>query len=78
MMSFSLTYVAGLLMFRVNCSFSCAYDIGVQLLLLGAARSSIFFIPFAVRIPCCSVVMSSEFSVMLCVRGGGGLIVVSE
>ena len=27
-------------------------------------------IPIAVRSPCCSVVMSSKFSVMLCVIGG--------
>ena len=57
-------------MFRVNCSFSCAYDIGVNLLTLGAAWSSMFSIPLAVRSPCCSVVMSSRFSVMLCVIGG--------
>ena len=66
-MSFGVTNVAGLLMFRVNCSSSCANDIGVQLLLLGVARSTIFSIPIAVRNPCCSVVMSSRFYVMLCV-----------
>ena len=75
MMSFGVTYVADLLMFRGKCSFSCAYDICVQLLLLGAARSSIFSIPIAVRIPCCLVVISSRLCVMLCVLGGG--IVVS-
>ena len=64
MMSFGVTYVAGLFMVGVNCSFSCAYDIGVLLLRLGAARS-------AVRSLCCSVVMSFRFSVMLCVIGVG-------
>ena len=47
----------------MNCSFSCTYDIGVQLLL--------FFIPIAVKSPCCPGVMSSRFSVILCVRWGG-------
>ena len=69
-MSLGVVYVAGLLKFRVNCSFSCAYDIVVHLLLLGAARSSIFSIPIAVMSPCCSVVTLSKFSVMLCVIGG--------
>ena len=40
--SLGVTFVAGFLMFCVNCSFSCAYDMGVHVLLPGAARSSIF------------------------------------
>ena len=38
--------MAGLLMFCVNCSFACAYDIWIQLLSLGEARSSIFLCLF--------------------------------
>ena len=60
-MYFGVVYVAGLLMFRVNCIFSCVYYIGVHLLLLGAARHSMFSIP---------IMMLSKFSVMLCVIGG--------
>ena len=66
-MSSGAVYVAGLLMSHMNCSFSCAYVISVQLRLLGAARFSIFSIPIAVRSLCCSVMMSSK---LLCVIGG--------
>ena len=69
-MSLGVTYVDGLLIFRVKCSFSCSYNIGAHLLRLGAARSSIVFIPLAVRSPCCLVVILSRFSDMLCVIGG--------
>ena len=64
-MSLGVTYVVGLLMCRVNCSFSCAYDMGAHVLLLGAARSSMFSIPTR----CCSVVMLSKFADMMCVIG---------
>ena len=51
MMSMGVTYVVGLLSFLVNCSFSCAYDMGAHILLLGAARFSMCYIPIAVRSP---------------------------
>ena len=70
MMSLGVIYAVDFLPFRMNCSFSCAYDMGADILLLSVARSSMLSIPIAVRSPCCSVVILSKFADMLFFIGG--------
>ena len=43
---------------------------GVQLLLVGAAESSTYDIPIAVRSSCRSIVIPAKLSALLCVLGG--------
>ena len=57
-----VTYTAGLLSF--------VYDMGVQLLPIGAAKSSVYDIQIAVRSSCCPIVIPSKISAVLCVFDG--------
>ena len=62
--------MAGILILCVNCNFSREHDIGVHILSFVVTKSHMCSSPIAVINVCCTVLMSSRLSTMICAVGG--------